>query len=282
MSVPTSLATAPRRVVLASAAALALGVLGGCGSGSHSPGMDAGADGGIDAGRDGGGDGSRDAAPDGGDGGLACGERTCSAGQVCCPGCPGEPPLGCADSPDTCPVLDCPPPIICDDTPCGEGQTCCREVCPGERPFCTDRPEACVPRPCPPPMMCGSEECTPGQVCCPGCPGEPPLGCADSVDACPVLDCPPPDACNAMDARGVGPCEEVLGVAWNGSACVTLSGCRCSGSDCEHLFDTLAACEGHYMGLGCIRDCRTIGCRDGFSCQLCFTSWECIPDGAVC
>ena len=131
-------------------------------------------------------------------------------------------------------------------------------------------------------VACGERTCSAGQVCCPGCPGQPPLGCADSLGACPVVDCPPPDACAAMDARGVGPCEEVLGVAWNGSSCVTLSGCRCAGSDCGRLFDTLTACEEHYLDAGCIRDCRTTGCPDGSTCQLCFTSWECIPDGAIC
>ncbi len=274
---------------------LALAAMGGCGTQSHPPGRDGGAEGGRDAARDATGDAARDAGADATwDGGactletcpVPCGDVSCGPGQVCCPAC-GERPSGiCADRMDLCPVFDCPPPPveICGDAPCGPGETCCREVCPGQRPYCTSRPDTCVPRPCPPPMPCGTDECPPGQLCCPGCPGEPPTGiCADRLDACPPLDCPPPPgACAPMDAAGRGRCAGVLGFAWNGSACVPISGCRCVGADCDRLFTSRAACEDHYLGVGCIHDCRSTGCPAGTSCQLCFTSWDCIPDGAVC
>ena len=61
---------------------------------------------------------------------------------------------------------------------------------------------------------------------------------------CPILpDCPPPDPCRVMDARGVGDCDLALGVAWDGEACVFLSGCECAGADCGDLYANTADCE---------------------------------------
>ncbi|MEM9188928.1 MAG: hypothetical protein AAGF12_07115 [Myxococcota bacterium] len=54
---------------------------------------------------------------------------------------------------------------------------------------------------------------------------------------------PPPPPCAAQDAAGEGACRRILGVRFNGSACETLSGCSCRGSDCDALYPTVEACE---------------------------------------
>jgi hypothetical protein len=64
------------------------------------------------------------------------------------------------------------------------------------------------------------------------------------VDA-PAVDAPTTDApvdCTAQDARGEGACDLVLGVAWLGSYCGTLSGCSCVGADCGALYADLTTC----------------------------------------
>jgi hypothetical protein len=50
-------------------------------------------------------------------------------------------------------------------------------------------------------------------------------------------------SCSPMDAKGIGQCKMVIGVAWTGKACVTLTGCSCSGTDCGSLFPTVAKCQ---------------------------------------
>ena len=49
--------------------------------------------------------------------------------------------------------------------------------------------------------------------------------------------------CLPMVAQGVGGCAMVLGVTWDGSACVSISGCSCQGSDCTKLYQTTQACQ---------------------------------------
>ncbi len=61
---------------------------------------------------------------------------------------------------------------------------------------------------------------------------------------CPIIpDCPPPDPCTAMEARGEGACELLLGIAWDGEACVFLSGCECVGADCGDVYGSIDECE---------------------------------------
>lgn len=50
-------------------------------------------------------------------------------------------------------------------------------------------------------------------------------------------------SCAGQDARGVGPCDMLLGVMFNGVRCISLSGCSCSGKDCKKLYKSKAACE---------------------------------------
>jgi len=58
--------------------------------------------------------------------------------------------------------------------------------------------------------------------------------------------------CNqSMDASGVGPCDMHLGTKWNGTACVNVSGCSCTGSDCGNLFAGVADCEQAYAHCLC-------------------------------
>lgn len=67
--------------------------------------------------------------------------------------------------------------------------------------------------------------------------------CGDGglVDAA-VVDGPTVGRCVAQDARGEGACDGFFGYAWNGSTCVSVSGCRCVGSDCPAIARERASC----------------------------------------
>ena len=54
------------------------------------------------------------------------------------------------------------------------------------------------------------------------------------------------NSCAAQDATAEGDCEAEIGTFWNGSACVTLSGCSCVGADCDTPWGNLAACMAAY------------------------------------
>ncbi len=106
-----------------------------------------------------------------------------------------------------------------------------------------------------------------------------------STGACASTDAGTTDAasaCAAQDASGVGACDLFLGYAWNGSTCVSLSGCSCSGAACRSLFSTPEACRAAYPSC----DCRTQGCPGTSSCQACRgvggLVYACIPSGAAC
>ncbi len=215
----------------------------------------------------------------GSDGGVTCGSRTCTPGQFCCNEvCPGESPY-CLDDPSTCRPRPCPPPRECGPDMCFGTQVCC-PGCPGQPPVgCADSMDAC-PMPACPPTDCGGETCAPGTRCCPGCPDAPPLGCIPEGTSCPRLDCS--GTCDAMQARGQGSCERLIGVMWDGSRCVPLVGCACTGPDCTNLFTDVPSCERRYLAQGCIRDCRVTGCPDGSNCQVCWSGYACIPEGAIC
>lgn len=58
----------------------------------------------------------------------------------------------------------------------------------------------------------------------------------------------PPANCGAMDAKGVGLCDKHMGWAWDGKACVGVSGCSCSGKDCAKLYTSKAACQAAFAG----------------------------------
>lgn len=60
--------------------------------------------------------------------------------------------------------------------------------------------------------------------------------------------------CDAQDMRGDGNCRLSLGVKFNGTDCVSFSGCECVGSECNQRFSTLEACRAGYsecIGANC-------------------------------
>ena len=58
----------------------------------------------------------------------------------------------------------------------------------------------------------------------------------------------PPPSCKAMDVKGVGLCEKLLGFHWDGKLCKSLAGCSCAGTDCPKLFTSQALCSAAYKG----------------------------------
>lgn len=74
-------------------------------------------------------------------------------------------------------------------------------------------------------------------------------------------------ACEAQDAAGSGPCDAELGVRWDGEACRSISGCECTGADCDALYPEPESCEiahAHCSGGGsCLDDddCGAGWCR---------------------
>ena len=91
-------------------------------------------------------------------------------------------------------------------------------------------------------------------------------------------------SCRAQDARGVGPCARFFGYAWDGQACVGVSGCSCEGADCGALQPTEELCQAAHAG--CARPCASsASCNPG---EVCTTEdGECNPPpgcgpGVVC
>jgi len=70
------------------------------------------------------------------------------------------------------------------------------------------------------------------------------------ADPTPSVSCesfpPCSGSCAPQDAMGVGPCDAIVGIFWDGSSCRWHSGCNCEGEDCDEGFDSLEACyEAH-------------------------------------
>ncbi|MCZ6795220.1 MAG: hypothetical protein O7J95_16570 [Planctomycetota bacterium] len=63
-----------------------------------------------------------------------------------------------------------------------------------------------------------------------------------SGEECTVAHSGCPTPCQAMEVGDFGPCDAVLGYAWNGFRCVTVSGCDCA-NGCDEFFDTVEECE---------------------------------------
>lgn len=71
--------------------------------------------------------------------------------------------------------------------------------------------------------------------------------------------------CAPQDARGEGACDRYFGNAWNGSDCVSLSGCECKGSDCDNLYKTRDACLQAHIHCRCApQDAHGVGACDLF------------------
>ena len=56
--------------------------------------------------------------------------------------------------------------------------------------------------------------------------------------------------CEADAAEGVGECDAFFGYAWDGQACVGISGCECVGLDCDGLPLEPADCEAAHASCG--------------------------------
>lgn len=125
-----------------------------------------------------------------------------------------------------------------------------------------DRPDGSQGEPC------GAVTCDVDQVCCNASCGI----CAPPGVSCTTVECEPPDECAPMDASPVELCEVLLGYAYDGEACVSLTGCSCEGSDCDALFDSLEDCQA-----ACAPD---DGDGEPISCGG-FTGAEC-PSGYWC
>ncbi|MCB9611037.1 MAG: hypothetical protein H6721_02280 [Sandaracinus sp.] len=176
---------------------------------------------------------------------FRCGETVCEPGvSACCMGCDGEET--CAGPGGECPPIGCPPPSCRDGSTCAPQEICCAG-CFGES-FCAEARTGCPEIDCP--ADCRSDaDCGPAGTCCSDCTG----GAYCSSGPCPL--CPDPNPCAPMDAFGVGDCDLALGTAWNGSACVGLSGCSCEGTDCSRLYMSRAACaEATSFCGGCTSD----------------------------
>jgi len=102
--------------------------------------------------------------------------------------------------------------------------------------------------------------------------------------------------CGPMRAAGDGQCDMGLGIMWNGSECVGIAGCECSGEDCDALFASMEECQGAYANTGCMGTICTstddpTPCGEGLICAApnfgcgpgTCSEVQCSPDtGAVC
>jgi hypothetical protein len=101
--------------------------------------------------------------------------------------------------------------------------TCwCDDLCSQYGDCCSDAAEVCLVDEC----EADGSGCHDGMVCNQSSPNN----CVD-------------DPCAPQDAAGQGSCEAFFGYAWDGTGCVGISGCSCSGSDCGNLTFDQAACE---------------------------------------
>ncbi|MDW8363392.1 MAG: Kazal-type serine protease inhibitor domain-containing protein [Myxococcales bacterium] len=160
------------------------------------------------------------------------------------------------------------------DEPCDDGEFCDYpdgSYCGGD-----DTPGVCRPRPsgCPDVLrpVCGCDGRTYDNACNANAAG---------VDVLREGRCESSDPCAPMDARGMGACRLLLGIAWNGSRCVTVTGCECVGADCSRLYRTLDECERAHASCGSAGECSPDGppCGPGRFCL--YPSGSCGEDGAV-
>ncbi len=54
--------------------------------------------------------------------------------------------------------------------------------------------------------------------------------------------------CGPEDAAGSGTCATDLGVVWNGTVCVPITGCTCAGADCGDLYASIEDCAFAHRG----------------------------------
>lgn len=101
-------------------------------------------------------------------------------------------------------------------------------------------------------------------------------GSQDSALDSAAADGPLADAtagsCAPQDAKGVGACDMLLGVTWDGFHCASLSGCSCSGKDCTKLYSGIGACE--KARLNCICDAMDVKGAGGTGCGTLGVYWN--------
>lgn len=213
----------------------------GCGgSADGGPGGDAGSGGSAGSGGTAGSGGS------GAGGGEPCGPSVCGAGLTCCNSSCGI----CTAPGEGCITLACEDAgggggssgsggstFECGAQICKAGQQCCGAACGG---LCADGELPCPDIDCPSPEPCGNTTCEPGFSCCNASCGT----CVRPGEACDQGLCEPD--CTPQDARGVGDCDGFFGVAWNGSQCLSVTGCECIGRDCNDLPFDGEECEKRY------------------------------------
>ena len=68
------------------------------------------------------------------------------------------------------------------------------------------------------------------------------------------------ETCGPMDVAGDDDCYCLLGFAWNGTGCETVTGCGCTGEDCDSLSETEEDCLAAHES--CIDDETAISCGD--------------------
>jgi hypothetical protein len=75
--------------------------------------------------------------------------------------------------------------------------------------------------------------------------------CLTNHEACP---------CVRQDVTPVGLCEVILGWYWDGGKCDALTGCSCSGPDCDELFASPGECQKAHLKCLCrAQDARGVG-----------------------
>jgi len=86
-----------------------------------------------------------------------------------------------------------------------------------------------------------------------------------------------PEGCAPQDARGVGPCDMIIGIFWNGLRCRYESGCTCEGKDCDKGYDSLDACYRDHAA--CRSVCDPMDVRGVGDCEM-ILGWY--WDGRTC
>jgi hypothetical protein len=135
---------------------------------------------------------------------------------------------------------------------------------------CRRRPEICqaIFKP-----VCGCDGQSYGNAC---------EAAAGGTDVSSEGSCRAP--CQRQDAVGVGPCDAILGYAWDGRKCQALSGCSCQGSDCGQLYPSGELCQDAHRS--CPVPCASSAeCAAGEVCTtedgVCNPPPGCLP-GTVC
>ena len=188
----------------------------------------------------------------------------------------------------------------------------CRDDCPVDTHIRNFQGE-CVPK-CYGPEQCGDEQhCNAGEVCLqdPACP---------ACDVCVGWCVPPAGDCRTNGCEAGWTCDycqtpggqaEWICLSPEAGACLPPDECRptgCNGEICANqdiaspcvalpefaCYQEVGICEIQPWGQcgwtatpeldECLSkfDCRAEGCGDGYYCGYCWTSWACIPEGAVC